>query len=72
MKNNGENIMAITVKFKPEVQAMLESAPEFDIDPNPGGKPIARSIAEFEEYLKKKDRTKVKTPIKKTSTSIMN
>ena len=67
--------MAITVKFKPEVQAMLESAPEFDPEElgfHPTGKPIARSIAEFEEYLKKKDRTKVKTPIKKTSTSIMN
>ena len=56
--------MAITVELKPEVQAMLESAPEFDSEElgfHPTGKPIARGIAEFEEYLNKKDMAK--TPI---------
>jgi len=50
--------MTIKVKFKPEVQAMIDSAPEFDEDPNPGGEPIAHGFAEFKEYINKKTQEK--------------
>ena len=55
--------MAINVKLKPEVQAMLESAPEFDpeeVGVYPTGKTIARGLAEFEEYIKKQKQKKTK------------
>jgi len=42
--------------------AMAEAAPEFDGDPNPGGKVVARGLAEFKEYLKRKEQLKTLKP----------
>ena len=54
--------MAINVKLKPEVQAMLEAAPEFTLEEMgvKPGKTIARGLAEFEEYIKKQKQMKTK------------
>ena len=63
--------MAINVKLKPEVQAMLESAPEFTLEEmgiNPG-KTIARGLAEFEEYIKKQKLMKNKKQKARNSVS---
>jgi len=47
--------------------AMAEAAPEFDGDPNPGGKVVARGFAEFKEYLK---QTSVKSKDKEVVVEI--
>ena len=63
--------MAINVKLKPEVQAMLESAPEFTFEEMgvcPSGKVIARSYDELIEYLKKQKQ--MKTEEQKAGTSV--
>ena len=63
--------MAINVKLKPEVQAMLESAPEFTLEEMgiKPGKVIARGFDEFKEYLKKQDQMKTEEPKVKISRS---
>jgi len=44
-----------------KIMAMARAAPEYKGDLNPGGKPIARGFAEFQEYLKRKDHEKAET-----------
>ena len=56
------------IKLPPEIKAMLDAAPVFDEDPNPGGKCIARGFTAFKEYIDKNERTKAKEP--KVSVSI--
>jgi len=42
-----------------KLKTMLDSAPEYNGDPNPGGRPIARGFASFKEYINKKGRPQV-------------
>jgi len=46
---------------KERILAQLKAAPEFD-DPNPNGKVVARGLAEFREYLKRKEQQKTPKP----------
>ena len=36
---------------KAKLKAMLAAAPEFNEDPNPEGRPVARGFAVFKEYI---------------------
>ena len=44
---------------KGKLKAMLAAAPEFDEDPNPGGRSIARGFAAFKEHINRQGRPKV-------------
>ena len=44
---------------KDKLKEMLDSAPEYDGDPNPAGQPVARGFAAFKEYINKKGRPQV-------------
>ncbi|GHU93607.1 hypothetical protein FACS1894156_0680 [Bacteroidia bacterium] len=54
--------MTKKIELTPELRAMLDAAPEFDIDPNPGAKPIARGFAAFQEYLQKNESPQPQEP----------
>ena len=59
--------MAVKIKLKPEVQAMLEYAPEFgeeifDQEGISPGKTIARGFAAFKQYINRKGRPKLDKP----------
>ena len=47
-----------TPKEKAITKKMLDAAPEYDRDPNPGGRPIARGFAQFKEYINRQGRPK--------------
>jgi len=44
---------------KEKLKAMLATAPEFDEDPNPDGRSIARGFAAFKEHINRQGRPKV-------------
>ena len=43
---------------KAKLKTMLDEAPEYKKDPNPGGRPVARGFAEFKEYINRNGRPK--------------
>ena len=53
---------------KAKIKALLDAAPEFEDDPNPDGKLMARGFAIFKEYINRQGRPKVEDP--KVSISI--
>jgi len=55
-------------KDRTKLKTMLSSAPEFEDDPNPGAKPIARGFAAFKEHINRNGRPKAEDP--KVSISI--
>jgi len=51
----------IQKKYKNEIKALkatLAAAPEFDEDPNPDGKVVARGFAAFKKYINRQGRPK--------------
>ena len=64
---SAKEITAKYGKSKSEIKAMLDAAPEFDIEGKPG-KYIGRGFTAFKEYIDKKGKPKTKDP--KISVSI--
>jgi uncharacterized protein (DUF4415 family) len=73
--SNKEEIVVMTAKeikekypIAKEDMAMFRAAPEYEADPNPSGRRVARGFAAFKEYINRKGRPKAKDP--KVSISI--
>jgi len=63
-----EEIRKTYGKDEAKAMEMARAAPEYDGDPNPGGKPIARGFAQFKEHINRKGRPK--SEIRKAHISI--
>jgi uncharacterized protein (DUF4415 family) len=68
IKMTEQEMRAETAKDRDSIIARAKAAPEFEGDPNPGGKSVARGFAAFKEYINRKGRPKAEDP--KVSISI--
>jgi hypothetical protein len=55
-------IRAAYGKDHDKIMAMARAAPEYDGDPNPGGRSIGRGFAAFKEHINRNGRPKADDP----------